>query len=114
MNMMLWRICPARKPTTIPIYGLPLAAATQRGIAVELRRVSEPVIHQLNMIVATRAHTRSFYGPYACDRCGREESMLIDVDVNGSTLAQLQPPPMTCPMRKAPIAGLTWGGSLSL
>jgi eukaryotic-like serine/threonine-protein kinase len=74
-----------------------LAAAAQRGITVELHRVSEPVIHQLNMIVATRAHTHSFYGPYACDRCGREESMLIDVDVNEPTLAQLQPPPMTCP-----------------
>ncbi len=74
-----------------------LAAATQRGIAVELRRVSEPVIHQLNMIVATRARTRSFYAPYACDGCGREESMLIDVDTHGPNLVQLAPPAMTCP-----------------
>jgi anti-anti-sigma regulatory factor len=81
-----------------------LAAGAQRGIAVELRRVSEPVIHQLNMIVATRARTRSFYAPYACDGCGREESMLVDVDAYGPQLANLTPPPMTCPECGAAMA----------
>lgn len=74
-----------------------LAAATQRGITVELLRVSEPVIHQLNMIVATRARTHSFFAPYACDRCGREDSMLIDADAHGAQLVQLVPPGMSCP-----------------
>ena len=57
------------------------AAAQKAGIAVELRRVSEPLVHQLNMIIATRGTARvtSFYAPYACDACGREESRLIDV-----------------------------------
>jgi predicted RNA-binding Zn-ribbon protein involved in translation (DUF1610 family) len=74
-----------------------LAAATQRGITVELVRVSEPLIHQLNMIVATRARTHSFFAPYACDGCGREDSMLIDADTHGAELARLIPPGMACP-----------------
>jgi anti-anti-sigma regulatory factor/predicted RNA-binding Zn-ribbon protein involved in translation (DUF1610 family) len=75
------------------------SAAAQREIAIELRRVSEPIIHQLNMIIATRgtARVRSFYAPYACDSCGREESLLVDVDVHGAGLAKLVAPPMPCP-----------------
>jgi anti-anti-sigma regulatory factor/predicted RNA-binding Zn-ribbon protein involved in translation (DUF1610 family) len=75
------------------------AAAAQREISIELRRVSEPIIHQLNMIIATRgtARVHSFYAPYACDSCGREESLLVDVDVHGAGLAKLVAPPMPCP-----------------
>jgi anti-anti-sigma regulatory factor len=75
------------------------AAATQAGVRIELRRVAEVIIHQLNMIIATRgtAHVTSFFAPYACDRCGREESLLIDAVANAQQLAQLQAPPMTCP-----------------
>jgi anti-anti-sigma regulatory factor len=75
------------------------AAATQTGVQIELRRVAEVIIHQLNMIIATRgtAHVTSFFAPYACDRCGREESLLIDAVAHGKQLAQLQPPPMKCP-----------------
>ena len=69
--------------------------AQQRNVALELRRVSEPVIHQLNMIIATRGNARvmSFFAPYACDACGREDSLLVDADqvVGG------QAPPQTCP-----------------
>lgn len=73
------------------------AAAQRAGIAIELRRVSEPVIHQLNMIIATRgARVRSFFAPYACDACGREESMLIDAVAHARGLAELSPPAMTC------------------
>ena len=75
------------------------ATATQTGIAVELRRVAEVLIHQLNMIIATRgtAHVTSFFAPYACDSCGREESLLVDAVANAQRLATLEPPPMTCP-----------------
>src|SRR6185503_9377474 len=75
------------------------AAATQRGLQMELRRVAEVIIHQLNMIIATRGTSRvtSFFAPYACDRCGREESLLIDAVANGPMLAKLTPPAMTCP-----------------
>jgi len=73
-------------------------AAQQANVRVELRRVAEPIIHQLNIVVATRGNSivSSFFAPYACDDCGREESMLIDVTVHGISLARQQPPPMKC------------------
>ncbi len=82
------------------------AAATQQGIKVELRRVAEVIIHQLNMIIATRgtAKVTSFYAPYACDACGREETVLIDAVANASQLQALQPPAITCPECGAPMA----------
>ncbi len=82
------------------------AAAQKAGVAVELRRVAEPLVHQLNMIIATRgnATVSSFYAPYACDACGREESLLIDALANHARLVALDPPPMTCPECGAPMA----------
>jgi anti-anti-sigma regulatory factor len=82
------------------------AAATKGGIAIELRRVSEPVVHQLNMIIATRGTGTvvSFYAPYACDACGREESLLVDAIANATGLARMEPPPMTCPECGAAMA----------
>jgi len=82
------------------------AVARERQLAVELRRVSEPIIHQLNMIVATRGAARvtSFFAPYACDACGREESVLIDAVAHAAELAQLTPPPVACPECSAPMA----------
>jgi anti-anti-sigma regulatory factor/DNA-directed RNA polymerase subunit RPC12/RpoP len=75
------------------------AAATQQGIKIELRRVAEVIIHQLNMIIATRgtSDVTSFYAPYACDACGREETVLVDAVANASQLQALQPPAITCP-----------------
>ncbi len=75
------------------------AAATKQGVQIELRRAAEVIIHQLNMIIATRGTSRvtSFFAPYACDTCGREESLLIDAVAHGAELAQLQPPAITCP-----------------
>jgi eukaryotic-like serine/threonine-protein kinase len=82
------------------------AAAQRTGIAVELRRLSEPLVHQLNMIVAARgaAHVTSFFAPYACDACGREESLLIDAVANHDRLLRLDPPPMACPECGAQMA----------
>ena len=82
------------------------AAATQQRLHTELRRVAEVIIHQLNMIIATRgtSHVTSFFAPYACDRCGREESLLIDAVANAQLLAKLLPPPMTCPECGGPMA----------
>ncbi|MDB4963764.1 MAG: hypothetical protein JWP01_3763 [Myxococcales bacterium] len=82
------------------------AAAQKAGIAVELRRVAEPLVHQLNMIIATRgnATVASFFAPYACDACGREESLLIDAIQNAAALSRLEPPPMTCPECGAQMA----------
>ena len=82
------------------------AAATQAHVDVELRRVAEVVIHQLNMIIATRGTARvtSFFAPYACDRCGREESLLVDAVASAAQIAQLEPPAMTCPECGGPMA----------
>jgi anti-anti-sigma regulatory factor len=82
------------------------STATQRQIQLELRRVAEVLVHQLNMIIATRGTARvaSFFAPYACDACGREESLLIDAIACAAQLAQLQPPQMTCPECSAPMA----------
>lgn len=82
------------------------AAAQQANLAVELRRVSEPLVHQLNMIIATRgnAAVTSFFAPYACDACGREDSLLVDAVAHHAGLTQLEPPPMTCPECGAQMA----------
>lgn len=75
------------------------AAAQKLRVAVELRRVAEPIVHQLNMIIATRgdAHIASFFAPYACDACGREDSLLVDAVTHRDRLRALDPPPMDCP-----------------
>ena len=82
------------------------SAAQKTQLAVELRRVAEPLVHQLNMIIATRgaASVTSFYAPYACDACGREESLLIDAVAHADRLAKLDPPPMTCPECQSQMA----------
>ena len=81
-------------------------AAQQQGIQLELRRVSEPIVHQLNMIIATRGNARvtSFYAPYACDACGREDSLLVDTVAHAERLARLDPPPQVCSECGAPMA----------
>lgn len=82
------------------------ADAQATGVELELRRVAEPLVHQLNMIVAARGAARvtSFYAPYACDSCGREESLLVDAVAHRELLLRLEPPPMTCPECAAPMA----------
>jgi hypothetical protein len=82
------------------------AAAQQGHLNVELRRVAEPLVHQLNMIIATRgnATVSSFFAPYQCDNCGREESLLIDAIANADRLTRLEPPPMACPECKSQMA----------
>jgi anti-anti-sigma regulatory factor len=82
------------------------AAAQQAGLAVELRRVSEPIVHQLNMILVARgtAQVTSLFAPYACDACGREESLLVDAIAHRERLARLDPPPMRCPECAATMA----------
>lgn len=82
------------------------AAAKQAGVTIELRRVAEPVVHQLNMIIAARgaSEVTSFFAPYACDACGREESLLVDVAVHQGRLTRLEAPPMPCPECSAQMA----------
>lgn len=74
------------------------AAATAK-LSVELRRVAEPLVHQLNIVPAARgvSQVTSFYAPYECDECDREYEILLDVRKHGLDLAKLQPPKQRCP-----------------
>ena len=76
-----------------------LANAAAAGVRIELARVSEPLIQQLNMILAARgqAEVLSFYAPYACDACGREESLLIELAQHRARLVAGEAPPAHCP-----------------
>jgi hypothetical protein len=73
-------------------------AAKQR-VALELRRVSEPIVHQLNIVPAARGVSlvSSFFAPYECEECDREQVMLLDVRQHGADLAHMRPPAMKCP-----------------
>jgi anti-anti-sigma regulatory factor len=81
-------------------------AAQRAGITLELRRVSEPLVHQLSMIVATRAASKvtSFFAPYACDSCGREDSLLIDAVAHAAQLVHQRAPTMVCSECGGPMA----------
>jgi len=76
-----------------------LGAAQRARTDVELRRVAEPLVHQLNMIIAARGAARvtSFFAPYACDACGHEESLVIDAVAHAVQLVHLEAPAMICP-----------------
>jgi hypothetical protein len=74
-------------------------AAVRAKVAVELRRVAEPIVHQLNIVPAARGASivSSFYAPYECDNCDREFLMLLDVRTYGTDLARMRPPTLKCP-----------------
>lgn len=83
-----------------------LARAAQEQVRLELVRVSEPLVQQFNMIVATRtgAAVRSFFAPFACDACGLERSVCIEVAPNLAALRALEPPRIACPTCHEPMA----------
>jgi len=74
-------------------------------VRLELRRVSERLVHQLNIVPAARAASTvtSFFGPYVCDRCGLDQHVLIDVAADGRELARGLPPAKTCQDCRAPL-----------
>ena len=74
-------------------------AAITANIRLELRRVAEPLVHQLNIMPAARGNSivTSFFAPYECDDCDHEHLMLLDVRTHGKDLARKQAPPMPCP-----------------
>lgn len=83
-----------------------LAKLAADRIQLELVRVAEPLVHQFNMIVATRngAQVRSFFAPFACDACGLEKSICLEVQPNLQALRALRPPDVACPTCRAPMA----------
>lgn len=76
-----------------------LRALRKRGAAIRMRRCSEAMIHQMNMIVEAKgnAEVESFFAPYVCDGCGYEGSMCLDVSPNATKLKELQAPTVDCP-----------------
>lgn len=83
-----------------------LSRAAEQKVTLELVRVSEPLVQQFNMIVATRAGAavRSFFAPFACDACGREDSICIEVEPHLAALRAMQAPPVACADCQAPMA----------
>jgi anti-anti-sigma regulatory factor len=73
-------------------------AARQANIELELRGVAEVLVHQLNIVPATRAASRviSFYATYACEHCDDEQPRLIDVSKHHALLTRMQAPEMLC------------------
>jgi anti-anti-sigma regulatory factor len=71
----------------------------EKNVRVTLRRCSEAMVHQMNMIVETvaHAHVESFYVPYMCDACGGEASMCIEVEPHLAELKAMKAPPQRCP-----------------
>lgn len=80
-------------------------AAAKVGLAMELRRVAEVLVHQLNIVPATRgvAIVTSFFAPYECDHCDAEHEMVLDLRLHGAALAKLKAPEMPCPDCKRPM-----------
>ncbi len=80
--------------------------ARDAGVRLELRRVAEVLIHQLNVVPAARAASdvKSFFTTYACEHCGEEQAELLDVATHRATLEKLLAPPMTCHACKQPAA----------
>lgn len=74
-------------------------AAANAKLSLELRRVAEPLVHQLNIVPAARGVSivTSFFAPYECDDCDREFEILLDVRAHGKDFARMQPPKQQCP-----------------
>ena len=49
-----------------------LAAAAKQGIALSLHRVPVVMVHQMNLVPATRSTVISFRAPYICEECDAE------------------------------------------
>lgn len=77
-------------------------AALAGGITLELRRVAEVLIHQLNIVPAARGASTvtSFFAPYLCEHCDDQHGVLLDVATHHASLVAMQPPPASCPSCK--------------
>ena len=76
-----------------------LGSLTDRGKKVVLRNVSEPMVHQMSMVVEARgsAEVESFCAPFLCDDCASERSLVIDVAQNLNELKARRVPAQKCP-----------------
>jgi anti-anti-sigma regulatory factor len=76
-----------------------LGSLSDRGKKVVLRNVSEPMVHQMSMVVEARgsAEVESFCAPFLCDDCASERSLVIDVAQNLNELKARRVPAQKCP-----------------
>jgi anti-anti-sigma regulatory factor len=76
-----------------------LGALADRGTKVVLRNCSEPMVHQMSMVVEARgsADVDSFHAPFLCDDCASERSLVIQVAANLETLKARKVPAQKCP-----------------
>ncbi len=72
--------------------------AAARQTRIELVRVAEPIVHQLNITPAARGVSlvTSFFAPYLCDNCDTEYQILLDVRTHGTELAKKRAPVQKC------------------
>lgn len=76
-----------------------LGGLTGGGTRVTLRNCSEPMVHQMSMVVEARgsADVESFCAPFLCDDCASERSLVIDVAANLDELKARRVPSQPCP-----------------
>ena len=74
-------------------------ALNDRGAKVILRNCSEPMVHQMSMVVEARgaAEVESFHAPFLCDDCANERSMVLPVAPHLETLRARKVPTQKCP-----------------
>jgi hypothetical protein len=74
-------------------------AAAKANVQIELYRVAVVIVHQLNIVLATRgtAIVHSFFAPYICEECDAEHDMVLDERLHADALAKCEVPPMSCP-----------------
>jgi anti-anti-sigma regulatory factor len=80
-------------------------AAKAANVQLELRRVAEVLVHQLNIMPAARSASvvTSFYAGYLCEHCDDQHACLIDVATHMEKLARMEPPRMWCEPCKKPM-----------
>jgi anti-anti-sigma regulatory factor len=76
-----------------------LGALNERGAKVILRNCSEPMVHQMSMVVEARgaAEVESFHAPFLCDDCASERSLVLPVAPNLEALRARKVPTQKCP-----------------
>jgi len=76
-----------------------LSALIGRGTKVVLRNCSEPMVHQMNMVVeaGSGAEIESFHAPFVCSGCGSEQSVVLEVEPIREQLKARTVPPQPCP-----------------
>jgi hypothetical protein len=80
-------------------------AAAAKGVRIELLRVAVQIVHQLNIMPAARGVSivTSFYAPYVCDECDREEVVLLDLRKHAVDIAKQRAPAAPCPECQRPM-----------